>query len=67
MGKAVGDVVLTREEIKGLMDGTLFVDSPPAGETKLTAWAKKHAETLGKNYSSELARRKDRQGKYSSN
>jgi len=67
VGKVVGDVVLTREEIRGLMQGTLMVDSPPAGQTRLTDWARKHAETLGKKYTSELARRKDRQGKYSSN
>ncbi len=67
IGKIVGDIIVTREEIKGLLDGTLITDSPPQGKTKLTEWAKKHAETLGMSYTSELARRKDRRKKYFSN
>lgn len=66
-GKLVGDVMITREEIEGLMADLLYTESPPAGQTKLTDWAKKHAATLGKNYTSELARRKDRQSEYESN
>ncbi len=57
LGALVGDVVITREEIQGLMDGLLYTDSPPAGETKLTDWAGKHASDLGVRYASELARR----------
>ncbi|MFL7840325.1 MAG: hypothetical protein ACK2T4_11335, partial [Candidatus Promineifilaceae bacterium] len=56
---------ITREEIEGLMDDLLYVDAPPAAETKLTDWAKKHASSLGKQYSNELARRQDRQMAYS--
>ena len=67
LGKCVGDVMITREEIKGLMAGLLAVDSPPAGETKLTDWVRKHADKLGKHYTSELARRKDRTKEYQSN
>ncbi|MCP4691028.1 MAG: hypothetical protein GY859_23470 [Desulfobacterales bacterium] len=40
------------------MAGTLEVDSPPAGKTRLTAWMRENSETLGKKYSSELARRR---------
>ena len=60
VGKLVGDVIITRDEIKGLMAGLLCVDAPPAGKTALTAWVKANAETLGRTYASELARRKDR-------
>ncbi len=67
MGKIVGDVIITREEIEGLMADLLHVDSPPAGQTKLTEWAKRHADTLGRKYTSELARRKDRTKAYQSN
>ncbi len=67
LGKCVGDVVLTRDEIKGLMADLLAVDSPPAGETKLTDWIRKHADSLGRQYTSELARRKDTTGEYRSN
>ncbi len=67
LSKMVQDVVLTKEEIKGLMAGNLYVNSQPAGETSLTAWTKKHSKTIGKHYSSELARRKDRSCEYDSN
>jgi len=67
IGKMVRDVMITREEIQGLMDNLLYVDSPPAGETKLTEWAKAHSTTLGLRYTSELARREDRRSRYRSN
>ncbi len=57
-GKLVNDVIITKEEIKGLMENRLFVNSPPVGTTGLTEWARKNAESLGKNYHSELARRR---------
>ena len=64
LGKLVGDVIITREEIRGLMSDLLYVDSPPTGITKLTRWAKQHAEHLGIRYTSELARRRDRETAY---
>ncbi len=67
IGKIVGDVIITREEIAGLMSNLLCVDSPPAGTTKLTDWAKSRASRLGLHYTSELARRKDRNTEYRSN
>ncbi len=59
VGKIVHDTLVTRDEIEGLMAGLLYVDSPPAGKTRLTDWTREHAESLGKHYASELARRKD--------
>ncbi len=67
IGKIVGDVMITRDEITGLMNSLLFVDSPPVGKTKLTEWVKEHRDSLGRKYTSELARRKDRQSEYKSN
>jgi NADH dehydrogenase len=64
VGWFVGDVFLTWEEVKGLMAGTLVVDTVPTGTTKLTVWANKHADSLGVKYANELARRKDRQKAY---
>jgi uncharacterized protein YbjT (DUF2867 family) len=64
IGRVVGDVMITREEIKGLMAGLLHVDSPPAGETRLTDWAREHADRLGVRYASELARRRNRSESY---
>jgi len=66
-GKIVNDVMITKEEVRGLMDNLLYVNSPPAGTTRLTDWAKKHADTLGFKYTSELSRRKDRKIEYESN
>ena len=63
----VRDVVITREEIQGLMEGRLFVESLPLGTTKLTEWIDRHKETLGLHYTSELARRLDRVSEYRSN
>jgi NADH dehydrogenase len=60
VGWIVRDVVVTREEIQGLMRELLYVDSPPAGTTRLTAWAKENKATLGMRYASELGRRAGR-------
>jgi uncharacterized protein YbjT (DUF2867 family) len=57
IGLFVRDIVVTREEISGLMAGLLTVDSKPLGKIKLTEWAKDHKNTLGQKYASELARR----------
>jgi NADH dehydrogenase len=67
IGKVVNDVMITKEEIEGLMANLLYVDSPPTGSTKLTEWTTKHSDTLGKKYTSELARRRDRESEYKSN
>lgn len=64
IGKLVGDTFITREEIQGLMGDLLYTSSPPAGETKLSDWAREHADQLGHQYASELARRRDRRLAY---
>ncbi len=64
VGALVGDVVLTREEIAGLMGGKLQVDSPSTGETRLNDWARANACALGRRYASELNRRRDRTRAY---
>lgn len=60
VGALVDDIVITKEEIEGLVDDLLYVDTPPTGTKPLTAWARENAATLGMRYASELARRKDR-------
>ncbi len=67
LGVLVRDVVITREEIQGLMEGRLYVDAPPLGTTRLTEWIQQHRETLGRHYTSEMARRVDRASAYRSN
>ena len=64
VGTVVGDVVVTREEIAGLMQDLLVTPSPPAGTTALSRWAVENQEMLGRRYSSELARRRDRKTSY---
>ncbi|KAA3663592.1 MAG: NAD-dependent epimerase/dehydratase family protein [Chloroflexi bacterium] len=63
----VDDVLVTREEIDGLMADLLHVTTPATGTTHLTTWASRHAVDLGKQYTSELARRRDRSAAYASN
>ena len=64
LGKALGDVMITRDEIAGLMHGLLATDSPPVGRIKLSVWARENAEDLGRRYASELRRRSDREVEY---
>ena len=64
VGTMVRDVVITREEIRGLMEGRLYVDAPAAGTTRLTEWARANRQWLGGRYASEMARRRDRRHSY---
>ena len=64
IGMIVGDVVVTPEEVSGLMQNFLVTCSPPAGRTALSQWAPLHGATLGCRYSSELARRWNRRQSY---
>jgi NADH dehydrogenase len=66
LGWILGDVVNTRDEVKGLMQERLYVDSPPLGVTKLSDWVRASCEEIGRRYTSELQRRLDRMsGHYS--
>jgi uncharacterized protein YbjT (DUF2867 family) len=67
IGKIVQDEFVTREEIAGLMQNLLYVSSAPTGTTKLTDWITAHRATLGQHYTSEMARRRDRQKSYKHN
>jgi len=67
LGLLVRDVVITREEVRGLMENRLCVDARPLGPTRLTEWIAEHHQTLGRHYTSELARRIDRFTPYDSN
>lgn len=64
LGRMVDDVMITQEEIKGLMEGRLYVDAPPLGGTRLTEWMKHNKGTLGHRYASEMGRRTDRRSAY---
>jgi len=56
IGLLVNDVVLTKEEVDGLMAGLLVSKKPPPGTTKLSEWLTANADKLGMKYASELGR-----------
>ncbi|MFQ5614944.1 MAG: NAD(P)H-binding protein [Anaerolineales bacterium] len=56
VGALVNDVVLTQDEVHGLMDNLLLTDSPPAGKTRFSEWVQERAGLLGEQYHSELKR-----------
>jgi uncharacterized protein YbjT (DUF2867 family) len=60
IGKCLGwwmrDVVVTREEIAGLMADLLVSHDEPTCPTRLTDWLNKHGHKLGRRYASELRR-----------
>ena len=55
-GLLVRDVVLTADEVKGLMADLLVSDSPPTGSTSLKRWLEENRDTLGRRYASEMDR-----------
>ena len=52
----LGDVLLTPEEVDGLMSGLLVSKEPPRGKTSLRDWLEANKSCVGKQYASELAR-----------
>ncbi len=51
-----GDVVLTKQELTGLMEERLVSREPPRGTGRVTAWLAAHGERLGRRYASEVKR-----------
>lgn len=56
LGLALRDVLLTADELEGLMAGLVSTDGPATGTTKLSQWLDEHAGEIGRVYASELAR-----------
>lgn len=56
IGRMVGDVVVTRDELEGLMAGLVTTEGPATGSRRLTGWLAQNAETVGKRYASEVSR-----------
>jgi hypothetical protein len=52
----VGDVLLTPEEVDGLMAGLLVSDEPPRCKTHLKDWLEENKDSVGVHYASELQR-----------
>ena len=53
---ALRDVLLTSNELKGLMDEMLTSEQQPNGNTRFTDWLEENKSTVGSHYSSEVAR-----------
>jgi uncharacterized protein YbjT (DUF2867 family) len=56
VGLLVRDVMLTRQELEGLMDELLVSKEAPRGRRHVDDWLLMSAESLGKRYASELDR-----------
>jgi len=60
MGHVVGlfvrDVVLTRQELQGLMQELLVSREEPRGTRRVDDWLLRSADSLGRSYASELSR-----------
>jgi len=56
IGWVVRDVILTADELRGLMAEYLTSDEPPNGTTLFSEWVAKNKHSLGRRYASELAR-----------
>ena len=55
-GRLVRDVVLTKDELDGLMAGLLVSADPPTASTRFTTWLEAEGASLGQRYASELTR-----------
>jgi nucleoside-diphosphate-sugar epimerase len=56
LGRALGDVLLTRHELAALTSDLLVSHQPPLGTTSFTAWLADAAPWLGREYLSEVKR-----------
>ena len=56
VGRTLREMVLTRDEVDGLMAGLLTSDFSPTGITTLSSWLNDNGDVLGRRYVSELRR-----------
>ena len=56
IGYMVRDIVLTKEEIDGLLENLLVSAQAPMGKTRFSEWLERNAAIVGTRYSSELSR-----------
>lgn len=56
LGLLVRDVLLTRDELLGMMENLVVTDGPATGTQLFSEWVATHAKTLGVRYASELER-----------
>jgi uncharacterized protein YbjT (DUF2867 family) len=63
VGLTLGDVLLTRAELQGLMDEMLTSKQAPNAPTRFTEWIEENWGEVGRVYSSELGRHFIRRGR----
>jgi len=56
IGWLMRDVVITAEEVGGLMSNLLAPEGPPSCATRLSEWLKEHGAEVGREYVSDLKR-----------
>jgi nucleoside-diphosphate-sugar epimerase len=56
VGAFVRDIILTRQELQGLMEELLVSHEKPRGTRRIDNWLLTAADTLGRSYASELDR-----------
>jgi NADH dehydrogenase len=56
IGYAVRDVLITKDEIEGLMSNLLVSEGPSTGKTRLSEWLNQNADRIGTDYLPEIAR-----------
>ncbi len=60
LGKMIGmflkDIILTKDELRGLMANKLISNQKPNGHTYLSQWISENKKIIGKQYTSELKR-----------
>ncbi len=56
IGRALGDVLLTADELRGLMDNLLTSGQEPNGKIRFSEWLPVNRDRVGKAYASELSR-----------
>lgn len=60
IGAVVGDVVVNRQELDGLMAGLVASHQTPEGRIRLSDWIAQNATQLGTSWSSEIGRNYER-------
>ena len=56
LNRLVGEVILSRQELNGLMTERLVSHEPPRGQQDVIAWLRDHSSEVGRRYASEMDR-----------
>jgi len=56
IGRLVGDVLVTADELDGLMAELVTTEGPATGTRRLSEWLERNAGTVGTRYTSEVSR-----------